>query len=146
MKGIRPRDVAGHPLPERIEESHAGGDHVGIRRPFPLAGEALRVAAVIGIHARQPVGRRGTRGGLERADDPGQARICHQPHPGILAGIAGDNPRGAIARAVIHGHQFPVPEGLGEQAFQRFREGGGGIVKGQQDGNRRSHHSPRPRA
>ena len=109
--------------------------------PADHAGRERRFDQVVGIEEQQPAaGRRrdaavaGCRGALPFAE-AGQ-----QPDPRIVSADLPGHPGGAVGRTVVDDQRLPVAATLGAQAGERFGQGVGGVVRGDDDGE--GHHGP----
>src|SRR5205823_3261777 len=107
-----------------VNEHHPTAQEHAIRVPaevVQLAGEALRVGDVVGVHAGDEFAPCGGKRVVQRTGD---ARVGagDDVDPGVVAGVFAQDGQRAIGRSVVNGDQLEVRKRLRENAFHRGAE------------------------
>jgi len=144
--GILPADVFAETVLDVFvgEQAHLGGQQaegrIGIKA-HQLCGEALRVHAVVGVHACDE-----WRAGITQAPVEGchqaQRRLADEADARIVQRATGDEIGGIIPRAVVDGQQFVVGEGLCGDGVEALTERAPGITERQDDADPWRFHGP----
>jgi hypothetical protein len=119
------------------EEGHAAGDQGDLGAGGEIVALELQapgVHEVVGVHAGDE-----RSAGLREAEVEGgheaDAAGAQQAGPGVVAGVRGNKGRRLVRRAVVHGEQLVVAEGLPPDGGEAGGQGGRGVAEGHEDGD-----------